>query len=297
MTQIIKNAFRNDVTEIHIADFSTLYTKLEFQTIMTNVTRILDILFKNCGMKWLKVTSNGMHMHYNNDRTATSFTKEDIVELLHIVIDNSYVKFAGNLFKQITGLPMGSSPAPIIADLVLSYCEFNYLRHPANKANAIRLKYTKRYVDDICSIGTSALKEVYAKIYPATLPLNFDNTGNGRGHFLDMYIDLQTKTIALYDKRRDYTFKVIRFGHVSSNQPECTGYSTLYSQIIRYANTITADTIFIDECRILIETFRLNGYNDGGIIKSIKKLFKNYPLLLTKYKITSAKQFISYILK
>ena len=253
------------------------------------MTKLINILFKNSNMKWLKVTKNGAHMH--NKRTAGSFSKEDIIELIEFVITNSYVIFADTIFIQTTGIPMGSSPAPIIADLVLSMCEYTFLCNPDNKSLAIRLKYTKRYVDDICCIGSTALKECFAKIYPSSLPLNFDKIEDNKGHFLDLDIDMNQQVIRLYDKRRDFDFKVTQFGHRSSNQPPSIGPTVMYSQMLRVARLTTNTDDFIKESKKIIENLMNNGYEKEQLQLKCSQLFRTYVTLFYKFNFTSYKHF------
>ena len=42
------------------------------------------------------------------------------VKLLNSLVDNIYVRFDGQFFRQMVGIPVGTNCAPLLADLFLS---------------------------------------------------------------------------------------------------------------------------------------------------------------------------------
>ena len=47
------------------------------------------------------------------------YTEEDIIKMLEFLVDNMFVVFAGKVFQQIVGIPMGTNCAPLLADIFL----------------------------------------------------------------------------------------------------------------------------------------------------------------------------------
>ena len=47
------------------------------------------------------------------------YSKMTIKTILEFIIDNAYFQVGYKIFKQIIGVPMGSDPAPFIANLFL----------------------------------------------------------------------------------------------------------------------------------------------------------------------------------
>ena len=45
------------------------------------------------------------------------YTEEDIIKMLEFLVDNIFVVFAGKVFQQIIGIPMGTNCAPLLADI------------------------------------------------------------------------------------------------------------------------------------------------------------------------------------
>ena len=47
--------------------------------------------------------------------------------MIEFLIDNIYVRFGGQLFRQMIGIPMGTNCAPLLADLFLYSYENEFL--------------------------------------------------------------------------------------------------------------------------------------------------------------------------
>ena len=47
------------------------------------------------------------------------YTANDICEMTEFLVDNIYVRFGGQLFRQMVGIPMGTNCVPLLADLFL----------------------------------------------------------------------------------------------------------------------------------------------------------------------------------
>ena len=51
---------------------------------------------------------------------VTTNTLAITCKMVELLVDNIYVRFGGQLFQQTVGIPMGTSWAPLLADLFLS---------------------------------------------------------------------------------------------------------------------------------------------------------------------------------
>ena len=109
---------------------------------------------------------------------------------------------------------MGGNASPLIADLVLSMLEYDFLTNINNKTIAKTMSYTMRYIDDILSINCDNFL-VHAKlIYPSCLPLENTAKSKYESCFLDIMVCLCTgkHRIAVYNKTDDFNFDVVRYG-------------------------------------------------------------------------------------
>ena len=49
--------------------------------------------------------------------SVRNFSETRIINMLEFLIDNIFVIFGGRVFQQTVGIPMGTSCAPLLADL------------------------------------------------------------------------------------------------------------------------------------------------------------------------------------
>ena len=55
------------------------------------------------------------------------YTADNIYKMIKLLIDNIFVQFGGRLFHQVTGIPVGTNCAPLLADLFLYSYENEFL--------------------------------------------------------------------------------------------------------------------------------------------------------------------------
>jgi hypothetical protein len=78
--------------------------------------------------------------------------------MLEFLIDNILVSFVGILLQQVVGIPMGTSCAPLLADLFLYSYESELLQKLVKDKKiheARAFNFTYRYIGDVLSINNS----------------------------------------------------------------------------------------------------------------------------------------------
>ena len=84
-------------------------------------------------------------------------------------MDNIYVRFGGQLFRQIVGIPMGTNCAPLLADLFLYSYEnevLDKLIKEGKRKLAGKFNLSYRYIDDLISFNYKRFKEFISDITP-----------------------------------------------------------------------------------------------------------------------------------
>ena len=84
------------------------------------------------------------------------YSEDDIIKMLEFLVDNIFVVFAGKVFQQIVGIPMGTNCAPLLADIFLYSYEAEFIQSllsTGRKQLASRFNFTYRYIDDVLSIN------------------------------------------------------------------------------------------------------------------------------------------------
>ena len=228
-------------------------------------------MFKNAKHNSILVNSFKKHASWpSNEKVCNSanykeYTLDQIVTALQFILDNCYVQFAGRIYKQIVGIPMGGNACPFIADLYLSWCEYEYMAKIMKEdvALAKSLNYNSRYMDDIITINFSGFGQLANKIYDPSLILELSSVSGRRDAFLDLYIRIHNNRFyhGIYHKVDDFSFEVISFPFPTSNISKFEGPKCFYSQIIRFARLCNNLQDFQTRLKLTYLKLVKRGYN------------------------------------
>ena len=70
----------------------------------------------------------GAYFAKEQSDSKSKYIEEDIIRMLDFLIDNIFVVFAGKVFQQIIGIPMGTNCAPLLADIFLYSYEAEFIQ-------------------------------------------------------------------------------------------------------------------------------------------------------------------------
>ena len=154
--------------------------------------------------------------------TTYIYTADHICKMIEFLSDNIFVQFGGCLFRQVIEIPMGTSCAPLLADLFL----YSYENEVSDKiirsdhrrlARSFNLCY--RYIDDLIVFNNKKFLGYLKKIYPSQLTVEKANKSDHLADCLDLtfIIDSGGKlSTRLYDKRDDFDFHIVHFPFLSA---------------------------------------------------------------------------------
>ena len=173
---------------------------------------LLKICFQNGQKPYIKVTD--FKTSYVANLAVRCYTQQDIEELITIILNQTYVKFASLVFKQVLGVPMGGNASAQIADLTLAVLEYKHLKNMRNTNF-----FLCRYIDDLLVLNYPDFNNFARAVYPNELDLKKTNTYDNTVNFLDICINITGNglKITLYDKTDDFNFRVIKYGFADSN--------------------------------------------------------------------------------
>ena len=125
-------------------------------------------------------------MSLNGDN---KYTANDICKMVEFLVDNIYVRFGGQLFQQMVGIPLGTNCAPLLADLFLYSYKNEFLdkliqegkRKLARKFNLLYL-----YIDDLISFNNKRFKEFISDIYPKELTISETTESTSIASYLNL---------------------------------------------------------------------------------------------------------------
>ena len=104
------------------------------------------------------------------DKTNVMYlNKDDMLSLLEYLLNNIYVKYRDNIFRQVIDVTMGTDCAPNLANLFLFALEYKYIMGLIDvKSDDIkRFKFIYRYIDDLLVLNDNGyFDSAYTDIYP-----------------------------------------------------------------------------------------------------------------------------------
>ena len=160
LLEYLKSKTFNHVTSIKSFDFSTLYTTIPHQKLKDRLTNIIRnaFIFKNGNRryKYLVLGHEKTYFVKEHSDSKHKYSEDDIIKMLEFLIDNIFVIFAGKVFQQTVGIPMGTKCAPLLADIFLYSYEADFIQSllsTGKKHLASRFNLTYRYIDDVLSIN------------------------------------------------------------------------------------------------------------------------------------------------
>ena len=118
-------------TSIQTFDFSTLYTSIPHDLLKSRMNNIINNAFKhkNGATRYthIKVSRNKSHFTSDPSNGDNKYTANDISKMIEFLVDNIYIRFGGQLFRQMVAIPMGTNCAPLLADFFLYSYENEFL--------------------------------------------------------------------------------------------------------------------------------------------------------------------------
>ena len=129
-------------------------------------------------------------------------------------------------------------------------------------------------------------------IYGTVLLLNKENVEPLNANVLDLTIsiDQPTKTMdcKLYDKRRDYSFKISNMPDLTGNIPTRNSYGVVTGELLRYAKINTRFDNFQYNAIKLMTLLISQGYDKSKLQDRLEKFVSKYKHCMSKYNCTKS---------
>ena len=212
--------------------------------------------------------------------------------MLEFLVDNIFVVFAGKVFQQTVGIPVGTNCAPLLADILLYSYEADFIQSllsTGKKHLASRFNLTYRYIDDVLSINNPEFENYLGQMYPAKLEIKDTTESTTSASYLDLLPsigrDVQLHT-SIYDKRDYFNFHITNFPFLSSNFPSSPAYGVFISQLIRYARACSSYECFILRVMRLSSKLLKQEYITERLKSSFRKFYGRYGDLIQQYEVS-----------
>ena len=248
----------NHVPSIKYFDFSTLYKTIPNQKLKDRLTSIIRnaFIFKNGNRRYrYLVLGHGETYFVKEHSDSKTSTLKITSSMLEFLVDNTFGVFAGKVFQQTVGIPVGTNCAPLLADIFLYSYEADFIQSlfsTEKKHSASRSNITYRYIDDVMSINNPEFANYLGQMYLAKLEIKDTTEGITSASYLDLLLsigrDVQLHTF-IYDKRDDFNFHITNFPFLSRNIPSSPAYGVFISQLIRHHRACSRmNVLFLGPC-------------------------------------------------
>ena len=158
---------------------------------------------KNGASRYTRIKVGRNKRYFINDPLIgdNKYTASDICKMIEFLVDNIYVRFGEQLFRQTVGIPMGTNCAPLLADLFLYSYENEFLDKLLKEGKrqlATKFSLSYRYIYDLISFNTKRFKEFISDIYPNELNISETTESTSVASYLNLLLlEMRTTTLPL----------------------------------------------------------------------------------------------------
>ena len=268
-------------TSIQTFDFSNLYTSIPHYLLKSRMNNIINNAFKdtNGATRYTHIKGGRNKSYFTSDplNGDNKYTASDICKMTEFLVDNIYVRFGGQLFRQMIGIPMGTNCVPLLADLFLYSSENEFLDKLIKEGKrklARKFNLSYRYTDNLTSFNNKTFKEFISDIYPKELTISESTESTSIASYPDLLFTRDKSnniTTKLYDKCDAFGFQIVNFPFMSSNIPSAPAYGVYASQLIRYARCYSNYSDFLLHHRALATRLLSQGYKVNRLSNTCEK--------------------------
>ena len=282
MEMMNANRKRGGRKKVSTYDFSTLYTSIPHDKLKEKMKEFVNNIFRKKEKSYVISSYRTAYLSQNGSKRSSdvSFTKDELIKAIEMIVDNSYVLYKQCIYRQVIGIPMGTSCAPHLANIFLFMYESAYIQELIRSGQHVKaalLSNIFRYQDDAIVFNDNGLfGDVYKDIYPEELILLNTNIHRTNVHYLDLNIFLQSGIFkySLFDKRNDFNFNVISYPFLSGNIPKIPTYGVYVSQLIRFCNVSS------ESMKNAVLSLNNKLTKQGFVVQTLKRKFQQFA---TKY--------------
>ena len=217
------------------------------------------------------------------------YTANDICKMTEFLLDNIYVRFGGQRFQQVAGIPMGVNCAPLLANLFFYSYENEFLDKLIKEGKrklARKFNLSYRHIDDLISFNNKRFKEFISDIYSKELTISETTQSTSIASYLDLLFTRDRSnntTTKLYDKCDAFGFHIVNSSFMSSNIPSAPAYGVYVSQLI-FAHCPSNYSAFLLRHRALVTRLLSQGYKLNCLSNTFKKFYGRHTDLVGQYR-------------
>ena len=142
-------------------DFSTLYTKIPHDLLLQALDEVVEFCFKGGVAEAVYVNKYGVTWRHSSGTRV--YSKMAIRTAIKYAIENAFFQVGDKVFRQKIGIPIGSDPAPFLANLFLYVYESKFISNliKSDPARARKFRHIFRFIDDLISLNDDGILKKY----------------------------------------------------------------------------------------------------------------------------------------
>ena len=275
--------------DIRTYDFSTLYTSTPHEKLRKELAWVIRKAFHSSKHTFISVYKNDARWTNAPGKSTQHLDCNKVIRLMNWLLDNIYVTFGDQLFRQVIGIPMGTDCAPFLANLFLYSYEYKWIdkqKKLNNRPALWHFRNCSRYIDDLLMINNAdKMKKYMSDIYPKELILVPDDTDGQSCPFLDLQVDITDSIIStsIYDKRDAFDFPIVNFPTLTGNIPEKSSYGVFTGELVRYARACSYFEDFKFRTLSLVRKLKKQGFTSRLLKRTWRMFCDSHILLVQKY--------------
>ena len=120
---------------------------MSLDSIYEGLHQLILKMFRNSGSLGIMVNSDRRKSFWDDGSDQPDYklyTLDKLLDSLRYILYNSYVEFAGIIFLQTQGIPMGGNASPFIADLFLAWQEYCFMEQLSKSKSEADMELSKK---------------------------------------------------------------------------------------------------------------------------------------------------------
>ena len=244
----------------------------------------MEVAKSKKGKRFICYSQKSQSAYFTKSRSKDNFCWSfvELIQSVNTIVDNSYICFHDQIYRQVIGIPMGTNCAPYLANIFLHVYEYDYLLTLVNSGAvevAKELMCTFRYQDDCISLNNDdVFSEHFLLMYPSEMHLENTNISKAVCTFLDLRISIFRGKFNYksYDKRDSFGFKICNYPDLRGNISFKGSYGVYISQLVRYCDINLNVKSFIQDVKTMTKKFLEQGFIRDTLLKTYIKFCRKY---------------------
>ena len=277
----------NTAISVSTFDFKTLYTSIPHDKLKSSLATLIKSAFRSRKKNFITVTGSYAKL-CDVRKSGFTLSLQQLINCINHIIDQNYIFYKGEIFRQCIGIPMGTNCAPDLANLFLHLYEHNYIDRlvRTNNTEAAQLLANMfRYQDDLIVFNdNNYFEQHWRDIYPPEMLLEKTNINN-TCTYLDLAIAFEqgNATYRSYDKRNDFNFNIINYPDLNSNIPRNPSYGVFISQLVRFCDVNNQCDNFLTDIKLLAHKFLKQNFDATTLKAKFRNFYCNNIWRLSKF--------------